>query len=182
MRGKIVVVGLGVATIGVLLLGYWLFFAKSPIDQRFNLNRTVIPKNFNTDYLLPDAVGDFVRQSISKAQAQSDGTLSGVATYADTDGKKIVLLIRTGQLRNTPAETLQMQYQPLQSEYPGAAPVLRTDAPFPYGYFSATQNKDSSAGSALIDFRWINGEWLIQASTQETDAESLLQFVNLYPY
>lgn len=183
MRGKIAVLVLVILTIAILIFGYWFLFVQSPIDQRFKLNPTPIPKNINADYLLPAAVGDFIRQSTSPVQAQPDGSLAGMATYADTDGKHITVEVRTGQLHKTPAETLQALYQPILSQYPGATPVIHADAPFPYGFLTVSfPASNGTPASTYSDFSWINGEWVIQVSTRETDAESLLQFVNIYVY
>ena len=181
MRGKIAVLGMVAITVAVLIFSYWFLFVKSPVDQRFKLNRTDIPKVLNLPILLPETVGDFKRLSFSPVEKQPDGTMSGSATYADTDGKKIVVTVKTGQILKTPTDTLQAFYQPILAKYPGAVPSLHETAEFPYAFFTATVDvSGGNSGYVYSDFTWINGDWIIQSSTQETDAESLLQFVNTY--
>lgn len=183
MRGKIAVLGMVLLTIAILIFGYWFLFVKSPVYQRFKLNRTAISRAFNPDALLPEAVGDFKRLSFDPVQDQADGSVSGSAIYADTDGKKIVLYITSDKAGNTPSTILQILYQPIVAQHPGNTPIFQADAPFPYAFFTATvESSDGKPGYVYSDFTWLNGDWVLKASTQETDTESLLQFVNIYLY
>src|SRR5258706_10500705 len=155
MRGKFVVILMLAFSVAFGLFGAWYFGTRSPLDERFNLNRKMAPQD--RQGLLPDHVGDFQRQSISPISGEA-----GSAMYADVDNKPITLAIRS--VSNPSAELGALD----------GSFVLHTDAKFPFGYSTNTPSGQT--------FIWINGPWLIQASTTEATADALLQFVNAYPF
>jgi hypothetical protein len=159
MRGKIVVILMLAFSVAFGLFGVWYFGTRSPLDQRFNLNRKMAPQDGQG--LLPDRVGDFRRQALNPISGDA-GSADGSATYSDVDGKPITLAV---SLIDDPSSALAA----LDASY-----VLHKDAKFPFGYSANTPTGQT--------FIWINGPWRIQASTKEATADALLQFVNAYAF
>ena len=165
MSGKLIVGVLAALALSVLIYGLWFFGTGSPIDERFNFKRRPITSDTPQTRLLPDRVGDFLRRSLTPIAPTVANQLEGSAAYSDNDDKRIWLQVRSiaGERHGVSA----------LDEAAGDTFKLHRDAPFPYGY-GTTQDG--------YTFMWINGEWLFQAYTSEADAETLLQFVNGYPY
>ncbi len=162
MSGKAVIAILAVFCIGFLIYGLWFFGNRSPIDERFNLKRVTITADY-VPALLPNRIGDFQRRSSAPITRAANYQLEGSASYSDTDGKLIWLDVRS--LEGQPGVSLDTL---TDSSF-----KLHKDAPFPYGY---------STGTNGYTFVWINGNWEIRAYTTEADADTLLQFVNGYPF
>ncbi len=161
MRGKIVVGLIGLLALIGLIANIWFVTTRSPADQRFNLKRQHIVRDTALNLLLPERVGDFLRKSLTPIEADSSGDLQGSAAYADTDGKQILLSVRKPGRGVPSLESLTNgQYR------------LHSDAEFPFGY-------SETYGSAFV---WINGDWVIGASTAQASSDALLQFANAYPF
>jgi hypothetical protein len=161
MRGKIVVGLIGLLALVGLIANLWFVNTRSSADQRFNLKRQHITKDTAPALLLPERVGDFTRQSITAIEANASGDLEGSATYADIDGKQIMLSVRKPARSAPNLEALTNgQYR------------LHKDAEFPFGYSEAY-------GPAFV---WLNGDWVVGASTAQATSDELLQFANAYPF
>jgi hypothetical protein len=161
MRGKIVVGLIGLLALAGLIANLWYVSTRSPADQRFNLKRQHITKDTASRLLLPERVGDFARKSITAIEANASGDLEGSAAYADTDGKQIMLSVRKPGRGAPNLESLTNgQYR------------LHADAEFPFGY-------SETYGPAFV---WLNGDWVLGASTAQATSGELLQFVNAYPF
>jgi hypothetical protein len=164
VTGKIVVGVVVVLGLALLVFGLWFFGSRSPVDQRFNLRRQAISPDTPQPQLLPERLGEFLRTSLTPIARNADNRFEGTAAYSEGDHKRIWLNVRS-----------------IASQPSGASPLdtvkgdftFHKDAQFPFGY-GTTQNG--------YTFIWINDGWLIEAYTSETDAETLLQFVNAYPF
>ncbi len=165
MNGKVIVGGLAILSLGLLVFGLWFFGSRSPVDERFNLRRQMIDETTPQTRLLPDRVGDFLRQSLTPISRSADNQMAGSASYSDTDRKAIWLRVRYIADQQSRVAALDA--------FTGSGFKFHREAEFPYGY-GTTQDG--------YTFVWINDGWLIQAFTSESDAETLLQFVNGYPY
>jgi hypothetical protein len=134
----------------------------SPVDQRFNFRRRAIPENTEIAALLLDKVEDFKRQSLTPMETTANGRSGAGAVYIDSNGKIVVLTI----WRN--------QDWPSQKDLPEKGSFTShfdAQVPFAYGRVDGQST-----------FIWGKDGWMLSASAQESDAETLLQFVNLYPY
>jgi hypothetical protein len=158
MRGKLIVIALVVVTVLMFAIGWWFLNVLSPVDQRFNFRRRAIPDNAEFSLLLPEKVEDFKRQSFTPMETTASGDSGAGAVYLDSGGKIIVL---TAWHKMNIALVV------------GESFATHFDAQIPYAYGRVD-------GQAT--FIWINNGWMLSASAQESDAETLLQFVNLYPY
>ncbi len=168
MRGKLIV-GIMLAG-GIVMLGVyvWFFSSTSPIDERFNLERTPITPDTDAAWLLPERVGDFFRRSLTPVARDAQDQLQGSATYSQNGGQLIIVTVQSiaGQhIQTAPLEALT------DSSF-----KLHPEAKFPYGY------RASGEGSPGDTFIWVNGTWVFQASTPQANSELLLEFVNGYPY
>lgn len=161
--GKWIVALMGVAAALTLAVNVWFSNTQSPIDQRFNLRRQAIPKDVNVKLLLPEAIGDFKRQSITPVavDASNKGDMVGSAAYADTDGKQIVVMVRK------PAAG-----QPDLAAVVDDSYRAHTDGALAYAYSEAS----------TPTFIWLNSGWVIRISTTQGTSADLLQLVNLYPF
>jgi hypothetical protein len=164
MSGKIVVGIVAVLGLALLAYGLWFFGSKSPVDQRFNLKRQAIAAETPQAQLLPDRLGDFLRRSVTPISRTGDNQLAGSAAYSDADQKQIWLQVRSIDNPQSGAKALDA----VKGDF-----KFHKDAQYPYGYGT------TPAGYTFV---WINGGWLIQAYTSEADAETLLEFVNSYPF
>jgi hypothetical protein len=162
MRGKFVVVGLVVLTVVMLAVGWWFLNVLSPVDQRFNFRRRAIPENAEISLLLPEKIEDFKRQSLTPLETTTSGSTGSGAVYLDSAGKIMVLTVRRNP--DWPTSKALPENGTFKTHF---------DAQVPYAYGRVE-------GQAT--FIWGRGGWMLSASAQEADAETLLQFVNLYPY
>ncbi|HVO41944.1 MAG TPA: hypothetical protein VMT34_04950 [Aggregatilineales bacterium] len=178
MSGKVVVVVILLAAAGLLIFSLWYLGSKSPIDQRFALNRTPAPLNGPTivpdygaaDKLLPGAVGDFARFS------EQPFNLSALMPHAEG-----VYGAGSGRIRLTidripSGESASAAVQAVLPKQNSSTVIAHSDAKYPFAY---VQPSGEGLQSQLI---WANGAWLLTASAEDVDPEVLLLFANSYPY
>jgi hypothetical protein len=180
MRGKLVVMLMFFSAVVLFIYSLWFVNTNSPIDQRFNLRRANLPDDAPGGLILRQRAGDFERTDFLVDSLDTPGAARhGSATYLDYEGKPIAF---EAQLVKDGPPTLQGAFSDFAaraggSDAAGTAITLHPEARFPYGYgvYSAT-------GYLYYEISWINGNWILRASTREAGSESLLRFVNGYGY
>jgi hypothetical protein len=174
--GKFMVILILLAAGAMLVFSLWYTGSRSPLDQRFALNRTPAPLNQATippdygaaDKLLPANISAFVRLTL-KPLNLAQPRPHGEAIYDGGNGD-IQLTVDRIPASESPDDALNNAF--VQA---GATQVTRhADAKFPFVYVH-----DAASANTLI---WVNGPWLITASSDQVDSEVLLLFANSYPY
>jgi hypothetical protein len=162
MRGKLIVIAMVVVTVFMFAIGWWFLNVLSPVDQRFNFRRRAIPENAEISMFLPEKIEDFKRQSLTPLETTARGSSGSGAVYLDSSGKIMVLTV----WRNLDWPSANVLPE-------GGSFKTHFDAQVPFAYGRVD-------GQAT--FIWGKDGWMLSASAPEADAETLLQFVNLYPY
>ena len=170
MRGKLLVVGLLLATAVFAVYGVWYFGTSSAPDTRFNLNRQPIPASANGELFFPNPPSGFTRTNLQPMAPDGAGRASGSAVY-NSNGHPVELLLRSVQGLD-PQRVLNSADQLATCTHAASAITMHLDAKTPYRYSVCPGNQ--------FEFTWINGNWLLRASSD--DVEALLHFVNAYPY
>jgi hypothetical protein len=170
MRGKWLVVGLLLATVVFAIYGLWYFGTSSAPDDRFNLNRQPIPADANQALFFPNPPSGFTRASLQPMAADNTGRASGSAVYNSND-HPVELLVRSIQGLD-PQRVLNSSDQLDACTHTASNITVHPDAKTPYRYSTCPGNQ--------FEFTWINGNWLLRASSE--DVEALLRFVNAYPF
>ena len=162
MRGKIVVVLFVVVAVAFAAYGAWFIFSPSPVDQRFNLDRQIMPASIAQDSLLPTALDDFKRAG--------DVT----SPVAGTSAVQYVNNSYTINFAVAPSKGNEAALNKPTCQDASGEVITHTDSGhIPYSYSICPAQK-------LNSFQWINGDWLFTASG--ADPEAVLRFVNLYGY
>ncbi len=179
MRIKTVAV---VTLIGIFLSCMFLlalYSARPEIDTQFNVNRVSFPSNPSDSTVFPQPIGDFQRQAVESDFAANPGS-NGSAKYSDHDGKEISLVVYLSASTSQQYQIDAYLSQPnCGAEVAGTAKV-HVGARVIYSYRNC-----STLTFQQYDFIWINRNWVIRAtaaSTYHSDPETLLYFVNNYPY
>ncbi|HRE47756.1 MAG TPA: hypothetical protein PLD47_08525 [Aggregatilineales bacterium] len=180
MRGKLVVIGLGLFAAVLLVYSLWFTNNHTPIDERFNMRRQGLDADTPGALILRERAGDYLRQSLRIDTLDTVGVgRHGAAVYHDFEGKAISLeVVLAGE---TPP-TLRAAFEGFAERAGGASTAntvirLHPDGRIPYGY-----GVYAAANYTYYEFTWLNGGWIIRVSTREAGSESLLRFANGYVY
>ncbi|MFN8420717.1 MAG: hypothetical protein U0528_15960 [Anaerolineae bacterium] len=176
MRGKITVIV--VLLIGVAVFAYGLYFTAgiSPVDQRFDQRRDPLPVEVSAEFMFPPRIGDFLPEKIEPMVLNSDGVYHAGARYLELQTRPVEIEATqidpaTGQAA---LETLIATFR--QDQTVGRL-TSHFDARVPYFYVAHAIN-----GRPVYSFYWVNGSWLFHAYADQADDETVLRFVNVYPF
>jgi hypothetical protein len=182
MRGKIVVLGMLGSAALLLVYSLWFFSSTPTPSERFNMRRRPLEADVAGPAILRERGGDLLRTSIEiDTMDNIGGVRHGLATYKSFEGKPI---------------TFEVLYQP--SVKPSIVEFFTVEAfakragstdernitmrihaeaqtPYAYGVYAA-------ATYTYYEFAWVNGDWLLRASTRDAGIDALLLFVNGYVY
>jgi hypothetical protein len=176
MRGKIIVLLVLLSGVATGLAGLRYAFNPSPVQQRFDQRREPLAGDAPGPQVLVEQTNDFRRTAFAPLAADSDGVQRASATYVELGVRQVELRIE----QVAPGQGLAT-LQTLQRRFERDANVSRlalfAGARTPYLYTVYAQN-----GRAVYEFAWINGDWLFRAFTDQADDETLLRFVNAYPF
>ncbi|MCS6872447.1 MAG: hypothetical protein RML95_09385 [Anaerolineae bacterium] len=163
-----------------LLFAYSLWFVNthSPVEARFNQRRRPLAADTAGYYILRERAGDYLRTSLNVDTLDAtEGRRHGIAEY-DVDGKTVRLEV---EYIPDATPTLDMVFDGFfeRSNGTDTASVLKRfpQARTPY-YFAVF----SGFTYTYYEFGWINGNWILRASTRDAGQEALLRFVNGYVY
>lgn len=163
-----------------LLFVYSLWFVNthSPVEERFNQRRRPLEADTAGYLILRERAGDYLRTALNVDTLDAtEGRRHGVAEY-EVEGKTVRLEVEYIP-DSTP--TLDMVFEGFLERANGTdtASVLKRfpEARTPY-YFAVF----SGFTYTYYEFGWINGNWILRASSREAGQESLLKFVNGYVY
>jgi hypothetical protein len=175
MSGKVVVVLVLLSGVIFGAAGLRYAFDPSPVYERFDQRRDVIPVDATGPYMLIDKVNDFTRVDFEPLAPDAEGIQRGHATYAELGERPVELAVE----KIDPAHGLDT-LKAVQKAYENNTNVSRLvtypDAQTPYLYVVYAAD-----GRAMYEFVWINNGWLMRAYTNQSDAETLLRFANSYP-
>jgi hypothetical protein len=174
---------------GALMLAYSLWFSNNftPLDERFNMRRKVPSATIAGALLLRHELSDLTRISLAVDTLDNQtGSRHGTAAYRDADGKQIdieVLRPASNDPRELDIEQIFAGFGQragsLGNTSASSATIIRLhpESKIPYGY-----GVYSDPAYTYYEFTWVNNGWVFRASTREAGSESLLRFVNGYPY
>ncbi|PJF31783.1 MAG: hypothetical protein CUN51_02245 [Candidatus Thermofonsia Clade 1 bacterium] len=163
-----------------LLFAYSLWFVNthSPVEERFNQRRRPLAADAAGPIILRERAGDYMRIALNVDTLDAtEGRRHGIADY-DVDGKTVRLEV---EYIPDATPTLDMVFAGFFERSGGTdtASVLKRfpEARTPY-YFAVF----SGFTYTYYEFGWINGNWILRASTRDAGQEALLRFVNGYVY
>jgi len=182
MRGKIVVVVILLA--GAVMFAYSLWFISShtPVDERFNMQRTALPDGAPGPALLPERAGDYDRLTLAIDTLDAkQPPRHGNATYS-VEGQSVLLEV---QLLPDGAPSMDAAFAdfskragiPSNDNGAGVTISRHETGKIHYGF-----GVYSGPRYIYYEFTWINGNWLMRASTRSAGSEALLRFVNGYVF
>jgi hypothetical protein len=153
----------------------------SSASNQFSLDRQTLSTDTSLDELFPDQVAIYRRQTLTPLVLDSRDQLVGGATYASPDGELISLSV--WQFTGWGVDRVwQSNFLTLTCGDLAGRVDLQRDVAFPYRYGNC-----SDRGFVYYEFQWINTDWVINASvggfsSVEVDLQTLVDFVNSYPY
>ncbi len=163
-----------------LLFAYSLWFINthSPVEERFNQRRRPLAADTAGYYILRERAGDYLRTALTVDTLDATaGRRHGIAEY-DVEGKTVRLEV---EFIPDATPTLDTVFSGFFERSGGTdtATVLKRfpEARTPY-YFAVF----SGFTYTYYEFGWINGNWILRASTQDAGQEALLKFANGYVY
>ncbi|PJF35383.1 MAG: hypothetical protein CUN49_10830 [Candidatus Thermofonsia Clade 1 bacterium] len=167
--------------IGAALLfiySLWFVNTHSPVEERFNQRRRPLEADTPGYLILRERAGDYLRTALNVDTLDAaEGRRHGVAEY-NVEGKTVRLEV---EYIPDQTPTLDMVFAGFLERADGTdtGSVLKRfpEARTPY-YFAVF----SGFTYTYYEFGWINGNWILRASSREAGQEALLRFVNGYVY
>ncbi|MBO9308602.1 MAG: hypothetical protein J7551_02330 [Chloroflexi bacterium] len=167
--------------IGAALLfiySLWFVNTHSPVEERFNQRRRPLKADTPGYLILRERAGDYLRTALNLGTLDAtEGRRRGAAEY-EVEGKAVRLEV---EYIPDATPTLEMVFEGFLERANGTetASVLKRfpEARTPY-YFAIF----SGFTYTYYEFGWINGNWILRASSREAGQEALLKFVNGYVY
>ncbi len=163
-----------------LLFAYslWFISAHSPVEERFNQRRRPLAADTAGYLILRERAGDYLRTALDVDTLDAlEGRRHGVADY-EVEGKPVRLEVEYIP-DGTP--TLDQVFSGFLERANGTdtGSTLKRfpEARTPY-YFAVY----SGFTYTYYEFGWINGNWILRASSREAGQETLLKFANGYVY
>jgi len=145
--------------------------------QRFNTNRQPLPNNALEAQIFPQQVGNYMLQPPNGVSPNTDSSGYFWRDYKLFGGGTISLYVRS--LEKNFSQTSLLSSGAECGDAMGTIQLF-PKAIMPYGYtfcdlWTYSQHR----------FNWINGNWFLRASaasTLQSDANMLIEFVHLYSY
>lgn len=179
MRGKYVVIAMLLGALALFLYSLWFVSTTSPVDQRFNVRREPLGDDTPGALILRQRAGDYLRQELLVDTLDSlSGSRHGSAEYL-VDGRLVRLEVQDYPEGPPSLDALFADFGARAggNDAAGTAIRLYPEAQIPYGY-----GVYSAPTYIYYEFTWINGNWVLRASTREAGSEALLRFANGYVY
>jgi hypothetical protein len=170
MRGKIVVAVLVIGALIFFGFGLYYFNAPSAPDARFNMNRAKIPADASDTLFFPSPPNGFLRSTHQPLVPGTQGRPMGSATY-NYDTTTIDFLIQSIKGMD-PKQAINSLNLLEACQHTAATITVHPEPTVPFRY--------SQCPGGIYEFAWVNGDWFFRASS--TDQDTLLKFVNAYPF
>ena len=175
MRGKYVVLLVLLSGVVFGVAGMRYAFDPSPVYERFDQRRDALPDDATGPRLLVEQINDFQRTDFEPLAPDAGGVQRAHAVYKELGERPVELSVR----QVDPQRGLD-ELKAIQKDYEKNPNVSRLvfypDAQTAYLYVVY-----AAEGRAVYEFAWINHGWLLRAYTNQSDADTLLRFVNSYP-
>jgi hypothetical protein len=175
MRGKLVVLIVLMIGVAVGVAGLRYAYDPSPVWERFDQRRNPLTADTQGPALLVEQTNDFRRVAFTPLEADALGVKRADATYSELGIRPVRLTIEQIDATDEMTE-LRAIHRAFERDDNVSRLALYEQALTPYLYAVYARQ-----GRAVYEFVWVNDGWLFRAFTDESDAETLLRFVNSYP-
>lgn len=178
MRGKLMVVALLLLAAGTFVASLWFMDINTPVDERFNMRRRPLESDTPGYMILRERAGDYLRTKLEvDTLDREQGSRHGVAEYL-VEGKTVrleVFFVAEGKPTLDQALDGFVERAEGDSRFATIKKYPEARTPYAFGVYSGNTY-------TYYEFSWINGAWILRASTRDAGQDSLLKFVNGYVY
>jgi hypothetical protein len=162
--------------LGLLTVSMWGCSASpsSSDGARFKVKRLPLTDGTLDGEIMPARIGSYDMRPYSGWRAPTDATRHYVGLYENRNGQEILLIAILNTNPTAQQAAVSADVTKAECEDPAGFATAYPDNPIPYVFSSCKGSQQ---------FSWINGNWIITASTyHKTDVGDLIGFVNLYAH